>query len=416
MTERIRSADKLPGTMPSSKRPRDSEKRLLLYCSCAGLSRNDAAELNGLLSGRLDWEFVSEEARSHNIRQLLYHNLNGLSNRGLIPSALMADLEKSYHETAARNMLFYAELRTILDAFRLAGLDVIVLKGAALAGIVYADIGLRPMVDIDLLVKEEELTVADRIMTDLDYSAAYDWQPEEWYTENHFHLPPYQHAKKPVIVEIHWHFTMNPCRMDIRKWWKRVISTDTMGYRIVVPSPEDMLIHLAVHSFDHSYENGFVLRCLCDMFETLRHYRAKIDWELFRDEVARQRIEKQVHSMLYLVKESWPVTDEPLVPIDLDHADHRFLHALRDSLFAGSGNAPTNPHILKSLILGNFSRKITFLLSKMFPSRREMAVRYPASPSSVTIFFYYLVRPFHLLAKYGRSAARTYWSGRGRNK
>jgi Uncharacterised nucleotidyltransferase/Transglutaminase-like superfamily len=392
------------------------ENRLLLYCSQADIPGEKTSELNDLLSSPLDWKFISEAAHSHNISPLLYYNLKGLSNSSLIPATAMKDLKNVYHETTARNMFMYAELQTILDAFHRAGLETIALKGVALAGVVYPDIGLRPMADIDLLVREEELTVADRVMTDLDYSAIHGLKSQQWYRENHFHLPPYRHVRKPVIVEIHWRITRNLHGTYISKWWERAVGRDPMGYPILVPSPEDMLIHLSVHLFKHGYDNGFVLRGLCDIFETLRRYADEIDWKLLQDEIREQGIEKQVHSILQLARKFYAPLDGSFIPINLDHADYRFLQVLEGSLFVDSGDAPINPHLLKSMMFDNFPKRITYLLSMIFPSRQQMAERYPASPSSMMMFFYYLVRPFHLLARYGKSAARIFRTGtNGRN-
>jgi hypothetical protein len=303
------------------------ENRLLLYCSRVSASKKNVSEINNLLSSQLNWKFISEAAGSHNIRQLLYHNLKGRSNRGFVPTSVMEDLKKAYHETVARNTFNYVELQTILDALHRSGIEAIALKGAALAGVVYPDIGLRPMVDVDLLVKDNELAIADRVMTDLGYSPVQGLNPKQWYRENHFHLPPYHHVRKPVTVEIHWNVARNSSG-DIGKWWERAICKNIMGYPVMVPSPEDMLIHLSIHLFNHSYDSGFVLRSLCDIFETLRHYGNKIDWKLLQDETAERRIEKQVHSVLQLARKFYIPQDDSFVPIDLDHADHHFIGAL----------------------------------------------------------------------------------------
>src|SRR3990172_9201402 len=149
-----------------------NENSLLLYCAQTTVSENTGTQLNELLSRSLDWKFISEAAFSRNIAQLLYHNLKGLGNRHLIPPEVLEKLKKAYHGNIARNMFLYAELRNIVNAFQSAGLKVIALKGAALAGIVYRDAGLRPMMDLDLLVRKEDLGIAQRIMTDLHYTAA----------------------------------------------------------------------------------------------------------------------------------------------------------------------------------------------------------------------------------------------------
>lgn len=390
------------------------ESRLLLYCSRACISDNEAMKINALLLRPMNWKFISETARSHKVSQLLYRNLTDLSNNPLVPADVMQELTTTYHETIAKNMYIYAELRIILTAFRQMGLEAIVLKGAALAGVVYPDIGLRPMADIDLLVREKDLTAADRVMTGLEYSAIHSMGSLQWYRDNHFHLPPYRHIRKPVIVEIHWHFTAGSPATDVLGWWNRAVSKDLMGYRILVPSTEDMLVHLTVHLFNHGYRDGFVLRCLCDIFELLRQY--EIDWELLRKEARQHCMEKQVHSILLMTRKFYAPQSETIIPADLDHADNHFLKVLENGLFMDDGSAQVNRHLMTSMMLGNLAGKARYLLPRIFLSRQEMSRRYHASPFSLAIFLYYLVRPFQLLARYGKPAARIYRQERNGKK
>lgn len=384
------------------------ENKLLLYCSHAGFTDRKALKINELIARPLNWSYISGAACSHNIPQLLYHNMKGLCGRGVIPAQVMEDFRNAYHETVARNMYLYAELRIILDAFTREGLEPIVLKGAALAGVVYPDIGLRRMVDIDLLVKKEELAVADAAMTELGYSTVHSLKSQQWHREHHFHLAPYRHSRKPAVVEIHWNISGNTRDTDINEWWTRALRKDLMGYQILVPSPEDMLIHLSIHLFNHGYDNGYVLRCMCDVFRTLRHYATAIDWALLRKEIAEQGIEKKVHSVLHLARKLYSPVDDFHIPISLDQADHRFLRVLESSLFVKSGNEPINSHLLRSMMIENFCNKIRYLLSRIFLSRLRMSERYPGVPFAMMIFLYYLVRPFQLLARYGKSAMTIY--------
>jgi len=63
----------------------------------------------------------------------------------------MRAFEQEYHrvDSDARN---YAELGQLLRSLKDRGVEVIVLKGAALAETVWKNIALRPMADMDLLV------------------------------------------------------------------------------------------------------------------------------------------------------------------------------------------------------------------------------------------------------------------------
>jgi hypothetical protein len=218
-----------------------------------------------------------------------------------------------------------------------------------------------------------------------------------------------------VIVEIHWHVAKT-FRADIRGWWERAVYKNIMGYPVLVPSAEDMLIHLSVHLFNHGYKNSFVLRGLCDIFETIRHHDGQIDWKLLQDEIALQGIEKQVDSILHLTSKFYTPRNDFFIPLNLDRADHHFLRALQNSLFPDLGAAPINPHLLKSMMLGELPKKMRYLLSRIFLSRQQMTERYPSSSFPVMLFFYYLIRPFYLLARYGRSTAKIYTAKRDRGK
>src|SRR3989304_7122244 len=137
------------------------ENRLFLQCLQASISGNTGDKIKGVISLSLNWEEVLESAFWHGIAPLLYNNLKDIQESHLIPREVMAQLRTAYHGNLARNMYLYAELKRILETFSNKGVKVIVLKGAALAKTVYGDIGLRPMSDIDLLVKREDLPHAE---------------------------------------------------------------------------------------------------------------------------------------------------------------------------------------------------------------------------------------------------------------
>src|SRR5882724_9901509 len=159
-----------------------SENKLLLYCAQTKVTEYTLNEINSIISLPLNWQEVLKSASWHGVAPLVYHNLKSISG---IPQEVMDQLKGAYCGNIARNMYLYAELRRILEGFREKGLNVIVLKGAALAQSVYGDIGLRPMGDIDLLVRKEDLDCAEQIMSTLGYSTCMDIKSQEWYRHNH---------------------------------------------------------------------------------------------------------------------------------------------------------------------------------------------------------------------------------------
>ena len=132
------------------------ERRFLLACARANSSAEELQRIAQELSRpELDWNYLTAAACAHGVAPLIYHNLHRSRATRVLPPRATETLRNSYYGNAARNSFLYGELSNVLNAFREKQIEVIVLKGAALAETVYPNRALRPMSDIDLLVKRE---------------------------------------------------------------------------------------------------------------------------------------------------------------------------------------------------------------------------------------------------------------------
>ena len=139
----------------SSSVERSPEGRLLLLCARAKLTVEDLQLIaRDLARPDLDWDYIAKTSCMHGIAPLIYDSLYRTGVISLLSSAVTETLRNTYYCNAARNSLLYDELRRVLLAFKKKGIKVIVLKGAVLAATVYRERALRPMSDIDLLVRK----------------------------------------------------------------------------------------------------------------------------------------------------------------------------------------------------------------------------------------------------------------------
>ncbi len=379
-----------------------NENRLLLYCAQTRIPEHTMNKVKDIVNLSLNWEEVLVSALSKGIAPLLYHHLKKLQENRFIPKKVMDKLEKAYYANVARNMYHYEELKRILETFYEKGVKVIVLKGAALDKVVYGDIGLRTFGDLDLLVKEEDLAYAKKIMSDLEYVSTPDKVTEEWRKENHFHLPPYIQPEKSIVVEIHWNITGDSFHINIDEWWKmaKVIRIDNC--QALIPSPEDMIIHLCLHLFNHGY-NEITLRGLCDIFETLRYYKKEINWQRFQDKIDKYKIGKPVYTILYFIKKLERDDENSLSWLKPNSVNLKLLALIEKRILGENSVHPAIPtQLVQSIVVDKPSRKVRILLNKIFPTREAMIKRYPVSCSSRMIYFYYIIRPFYLFFRYGR--------------
>ena len=106
-----------------------------------------------------------------------------------------------YRRSAARNVRLYMELQDTLGTFAREGIPVVALKGVVLAVLVYSEPALRPMQDVDLLVRSGDLEAADAALRGLGYASHPSRPPSTWYKEYHHHLAPYLSSDGTVVVE-----------------------------------------------------------------------------------------------------------------------------------------------------------------------------------------------------------------------
>lgn len=252
-----------------------------------------------------DWERFINFARKHGLVQVLYHILKDSPPRSLSGNSLQK-LRNIYYRSASRNLRLYHELGKVLRTFREADIPVILLKGACLTEAVYGNIALRSMGDVDLLVKKEDMTKVVQVLSNLGYSAGYDFLIEDEKASCH-HLPPLMGPKK-LTIEVHWnivdfaHFAVLE-KKEIGKIWEGARPVVIAEAPVFMLSPEDLLLHLCLHlSLQHLFDMR--LRGFLDLKKVIECYGDAIDWESLRERARRWGVDRAVRLTLYLA-EQW---------------------------------------------------------------------------------------------------------------
>ncbi len=172
-------------------------------------------------------------------------------------------------------------LAALLHACRDNALDLIVLKGAALAETVYPRPSLRPYGDIDVLVRPEDASRAHTLLTGLGYVA----DPDAWADllagrscEANFFLSA---ERGSVVVELHTSLLNNgllrgQVALDLDGFWERSRPAMLAGAEARVLGPEDQILHLCLHLAGHYFDAPRSVRDLVQVCTVL-----SIDWPLF---------------------------------------------------------------------------------------------------------------------------------------
>jgi len=329
-----------------------NEDNLLLACVRIKPDDKSIHKIKDLIGSGLNWEYIVKSVSGHGIVSLLFHNLRNINENDIIPQKVMETLKKKYYDNALRNMRLYNELSKVLEALKTVGIEVIVLKGAVLAETVYQNIGLRPMGDIDIMVRFDRKNENHvRIIMNVDNS----------------------------LFDLHEDLRGRDClnrKINTQKLWENAEPITLAKVDTLKLCPEHQLLHLIVHG---NYFKGFIW--LCDIAEFVKHYKDRMEWKKVVSEAKHYGYKCLYFFQLYSARKLLDAS----VPDDVLHALQpnwikRFLinklmnemkfEQRKKSFFNKffNINKPLKIHVLEALTIDRVNdvlRKIYFLFRKI---------------------------------------------------
>lgn len=295
-------------------------------------------------------------------------------------------LIESYALIGAANKRSLEQLRLVLREFQAQGIVCILLKGADLIQRLYGVWGLRPMVDVDLLVREHDLPAIDRIVTGLGYLPQIDGNPAYRSAEGTLALD--------LITEI-WYTD------DTEGIWRRTVQRDLTGFPVKGMGTDDLLMYLTAYSVLHrGYFPPSFPKDIALLVE-----KERVDWEFVVDEAIRRNLKVPLlHGLSYAVwHESIPIPThvlESLAPIKAKEKVLQFVlqKLVTDKAVDGMG------HFLL-LISQPEKKKCRRLQQAFWPSPAFLKYRYGECGKASPIWIR-LRRAMHLAAQALRLSAR----------
>ena len=171
-------------------------------------------------------------------------------------------------------------LAEILPALRDEEIDVLVLKGAALANSAYPQPGQRPMRDMDILVREKDALRAQQKLVELGFDAAV---PRSIDNRSIHHLPVAQRLDDGLTVSVEVHYRLLPYADAFVTYDDLSGNTTTFtvnGLTARTLGHEDMLWHIYRHSFARPLiEQPIRLIWVADFVTLVEKYVDEIDWD-----------------------------------------------------------------------------------------------------------------------------------------
>lgn len=345
-----------------------------------------------------DWDFLCDMEKLHRLGPMLHRRLSGFA----VPDAVSGQLKASQRRHAMRNLKIYRELVSVTRILNDANIPSIALKGAYLARFAYPDPGLRPMRDLDLLIRPEQVIDAFELLKVNGYQHAYDNGLLETHFTHSEHLPSLL-SPDGIAIELH-HSLISDVNFGYLSgsedaFWSRSFLKSIGSAQIRFLAPEDLLLHLCVHATQrHQFNLGPL--ALTDIVFLLETHR--IDWQAFYRTLSYGNWQRFALSLLHLskLKVGADIPDEVIVALGKCDSDVAWQKSAEYMLFT-----ELDDHRLMTENVGNFiysnnlSEKISAFSEMLFPPRSIIARDFPVSASSPKVFLYYPMRWHRLISQ-----------------
>jgi Uncharacterised nucleotidyltransferase len=224
----------------------------------------------------LDWDGLVDAADAEDLLPALTHALGTLPLAG-VPRVVRRRLTERVAASRARHLVMLRELGPVLRGCAAAGIDVIVLKGPALAEHVYPEPTLRPFSDLDLLVHPADRFRMDGVLRGLGHRRLAD--EHSWDFDVAYDGATVYETPAGVRIDLHWSLLTEPrfaWRGDETEVWARAEPIVVAGEPALGLGREDLVLYLAAHLAVHHTLTG-LLR-YWDVALVLERWGAELDW------------------------------------------------------------------------------------------------------------------------------------------
>lgn len=267
------------------------DNQLLFFSGLPAFKQPERGRLLSLLPQIRDWDRLLKKAFFHRLQPRLYFFLKQYDANSFLPSTVWRKIESAQLWAQAYTLALEAELESVLlPRFQAVSIAVMLLKGAALLQDVYRGKPLRFFVDLDLLIRRQDLSAAQGLLPELGYKSLPVHFPSQWHeSEIYSRIErtsfPYFHPERGIHVDLHTEpFEMASGLRFGSEWlWEDARTLPVDSSVALLPHPNKLFLHLLFHLEKHAATGTNVFAWYLDLNECLRHFETEIDGPFCRN-------------------------------------------------------------------------------------------------------------------------------------
>ena len=323
----------------------------------------------------LDWEALYQLADFHSVACTAYYAVIRLPKEQQPAPEILQKFKKSMQIVLGRESMQHFEIQGVLDAFEEKGIVCVPLKGWLMKHL-YPRPDMRSMCDVDILVAREDMKKIPEIMEQQGFEMEEHGENHDGYmkstilsTEIHWTLfgpsSPYQAYFDPMIEKAH---PAEGKQYESRLTW------------------EDFYLHLIAHLAKHFDGSGTGLRSFMDVYLFCEKYRYQLDETYLQGELEKiglWKFTKVVEDVAYC-----------MFAEGLTEEERNRYEKINEFVFC-TGTYGTKEASVAAQLHIRGAHKGKYLLSRFFPNRNFMQMRYPVLEKvPVLLPFFWVVRGF----------------------
>jgi Uncharacterised nucleotidyltransferase len=251
-----------------------------------------------------EWSQLITTLKAHWVLPLLYWHAGHVSDMMRPPREVMDELRGSFQWSRIRTLYMDRQLQQLTAAFREAGVRMIVLKGPALARMVYPDSALRPGSDLDILVKPADMQQSRVLLEHLGYTCdARKFGRDVEALNHHEEYTSSKEGQQFRSIELHWKLIrvgiLQENDVEILFDNAMQVSTDSSTFEAL--HPVDALIHRALNNaFMH--DSDMRLIWIYDILMLARSLKDPEEWLLLQERSVAWRARLAIEVALTLAR------------------------------------------------------------------------------------------------------------------
>ena len=196
-----------------------------------------------------------------------------------------------------KNQRLFGQVLPLLRSLHGADVSTLLLKGAALTEFYRAQGGVRPMADVDILIRPENLSRAVALLRTEGFTADQPVTPKQLEDLQRFRHELTLRNATGEFIDLHWHLLADTRHLDAEDFfWRDAVPCRLAGWEGRTLHPADQLLHTCLHGAQ--WNEISPVRWLADAAILIR---AGMDWPRLEEQARRlERVQPVRETILFL--------------------------------------------------------------------------------------------------------------------